>query len=73
MIHAAESAHTDCEPNDNVEAMRVALDAAGIEARPLWKPIHKQPVYKGAPAYTNGVSESLFQVGMCLPSGSVCP
>ena len=69
VIHAAESAHTDCEPNDNVEAMRVALDAAGIEARPLWKPMHKQPVYKGAPAYVNGVSESLFKVGMCLPSG----
>ena len=69
VIHAAESAHTDCEPNDNVEAMRMVLDAAGIEARPLWKPMHKQPVYKGAPAYVNGVSESLFKVGMCLPSG----
>ena len=69
VIHAAESAHTDCEPNDNVEAMRMVLDAAGIEARPLWKPMHKQPVYKDAPAYTNGVSESLFKVGMCLPSG----
>ena len=45
VIHAAESAHTDCEPNDNVEAMRVALDKANIEARPLWKPMHKQPCY----------------------------
>jgi dTDP-4-amino-4,6-dideoxygalactose transaminase len=45
VIHAAESAHTDCEPNDNVEALRVALDKAQIEARPLWKPMHKQPVY----------------------------
>lgn len=45
VIHAAESAHTDCEPNANVEAMRVALDLAGIEARPVWKPMHKQPVY----------------------------
>ncbi len=69
VVHAADSAHTDCEPNDNVEAMRVFLDAAGIEARPLWKPMHKQPVYRDAPAYVNGVSESIFKVGMCLPSG----
>lgn len=45
VIHAAESAHTDCEPNANVEALRVALDKANIEARPLWKPMHKQPCY----------------------------
>ena len=45
VIHAAESAHTDCEPNANVEAMRVALDRANIEARPVWKPMHKQPCY----------------------------
>ena len=45
VIHAAESAHTDCEPNANVEAMRVALDKAQIEARPVWKPMHKQPCY----------------------------
>ena len=45
VIHAAESAHTDCEPNANVEAMRVALDKAQIEARPVWKPMHCQPVY----------------------------
>ena len=45
VIHAATSAHTDCEPNANVEAMRVALDRAQIEARPLWKPMHKQPCY----------------------------
>ena len=45
VIHAAESAHTDCEPNANVEAMRVALDQAQIEARPVWKPMHKQPCY----------------------------
>lgn len=69
VIHAAQSATTDCQPNDNVEAMRVGLDAAGIEARPLWKPMHTQPVYSDAPAYVNGVSESLFKVGMCLPSG----
>ncbi len=69
VIHAGGGVHTDCEPNTNVEAMRIALDAAGIEARPLWKPMHKQPVYKNAPAYVNGVSEELFKVGMCLPAG----
>ena len=69
VIHAAESAHTDCEPNANVEAMRVALDQAQIEARPVWKPMHKQPCYKDVPAYVNGVSEALFKVGMCLPAG----
>ena len=69
VIHMAASAVTDCQPNDNVEALRVLLDAAGIEARPVWKPMHKQPVYKGVPAYVNGVSEGVFKVGMCLPSG----
>jgi len=69
VIHAASSAVTDCQPNDNVEALRVALDQAGIEARPVWKPMHKQPVYKNAPAYVNGVSEAIFKVGMCLPAG----
>ncbi len=69
VTHAAESLHTDCEPNANVEAMRVALDAAGIESRPLWKPMHKQPVYASNPAYINGVSEALFARGMCLPAG----
>ena len=91
VIHAASSAVTDCQPNDNVEALRVFLDQKGIEARPLWKPMHKQPVYQGVEslefrvesfpngiarqtsdksvAYINGVSEALFKVGMCLPSG----
>ena len=45
------------------------LSKAGIETRPLWKPMHLQPVYKDAPAYTNGVSEHLFSCGLCLPSG----
>lgn len=69
VTHAAGTAHTDCEPNANVEALRMALDKKGIEARPLWKPMHVQPVYKNNPAYTNGVSESLFKVGICLPAG----
>ena len=69
VIHAVDSPTTDCQPNDNVEALRVGLDALNIESRPLWKPMHKQPVYKNAPAYVNGVSEALFKVGLCLPSG----
>lgn len=69
VTHTAKSAHTDLEPNKNVEAMRVALDKANIEARPLWKPMHCQPVYQDCPAYTNGVSEELFKKGLCLPSG----
>ncbi len=92
VIHAASSAHTDCEPNANVEALRVLMDQAQIEARPLWKPMHKQPVYcrtiengklkieklscgatcqtsDTSVAYVNGVSESLFKVGLCLPAG----
>lgn len=69
VTHAAKTLRTDCEPNANVEAMRLALDAAGIESRPLWKPMHKQPVYAQNPAYINGVSEALFKQGLCLPSG----
>jgi len=53
----------------DTEAFCLKLDKAGIEARPLWKPMHLQPVYKHAPAFTNGVSEHLFRHGICLPSG----
>ena len=60
---------TDCQPNDNVEALRVFMLGKKIEARPTWKPMHKQPVYEGAPVYTNGVEEDLFKVGFCLPAG----
>lgn len=69
VTHESMSAHTSCEPNRNVEAMRVCLDKAGIESRPLWKPMHLQPVYAANPAYVNGVSEDLFERGLCLPSG----
>ena len=69
VTHTAKSAHTDLEPNKNVEAMRVTLDKANVEARPLWKPMHCQPVYQDCPSYTNGVSEELFKKGLCLPSG----
>ncbi|MCM1489678.1 MAG: DegT/DnrJ/EryC1/StrS family aminotransferase [Muribaculum sp.] len=65
----ADNIHTDCEPNANVEAMRLGLAARGIESRPLWKPMHKQPVFRQFPCYTNGVAESLFRRGLCLPSG----
>ncbi len=69
VTHAVANSHTAIEPNANVEAMRLALDAAQIESRPLWKPMHCQPVYASNPRYVNGVSESLFRTGMCLPSG----
>lgn len=69
VTHTAATAVTDCQPNANVEALRIALDKANIEARPLWKPMHRQPVYASNPAYVNGVSEQLFKVGICLPAG----
>ena len=51
------------------EKVRVALDQKGIETRPLWKPMHLQPVYKNNPCYVNGVSEKLFNQGLCIPAG----
>ena len=86
-VHGGGSVHTECEPNRNVEAMRLALLDEGVESRPLWKPMHLQPVYRRGKteefktddytifasgtsvAYINGVSESLFKRGLCLPSG----
>ena len=52
------------------EKVRLALKKENIEARPLWKPMHLQPIFKEYPAYINGVSENLFHRGLCLPSGS---
>jgi dTDP-4-amino-4,6-dideoxygalactose transaminase len=52
------------------ESIRIALEAEDIEARPLWKPMHLQPVYRSAPSYGGEVSGSLFEHGLCLPSGS---
>lgn len=69
VIKTVDSAVTDCQPNENVEALRVFMLSKKIEARPVWKPMHKQPVYASAPAYLNGVSEAIFKVGMCLPAG----
>ena len=69
VVHVGGSLHTVLEPNRNVEALRVWLDKAGIESRPLWKPMHAQPCYKDAPRYVNGTSDGLFRIGMCLPAG----
>ena len=69
VIKAVDSATTDCQPNENVEALRVFMLNKKVECRPVWKPMHKQPVYKDVPAYVNGVSESIFKVGFCLPAG----
>ena len=69
VIKAVESATTDCQPNDNVEALRVFMLEKKVECRPLWKPMHKQPVYSTNAVYTNGVEEKLFKVGFCLPAG----
>lgn len=83
VLRIPDSPVTDCQPNDNVEALRAYMDKASIEARPVWKPMHKHPVYcegavEVAPgiwegpkmvAYVNGASESIFKVGMCLPAG----
>ena len=69
MTHRATSPHTAVEPNVDVEALRLALQAAGIESRPLWKPMHLQPLYADAPAYVNGTAEAIFRRGLCLPAG----
>jgi dTDP-4-amino-4,6-dideoxygalactose transaminase len=52
------------------EMLRLALDKVNIESRPLWKPMHCQPVFKDAPFYGDGTAENLFKDGLCLPSGS---
>ena len=52
------------------ETIRLALEAENIESRPLWKPMHLQPIFQSSPSYKNGVSEDLFNRGICLPSGS---
>jgi dTDP-4-amino-4,6-dideoxygalactose transaminase len=52
------------------ETIRMKLNDDNIDSRPVWKPMHMQPVFSHAPAYTNGVSEKLFENGLCLPSAS---
>ena len=87
VIKAVDSATTDCQPNENVEALRVFMLGKKVECRPVWKPMHCQPVYRNGAvvsevseglevsegpnmvAYVNGVSESIFKVGFCLPAG----
>lgn len=69
VIHQVDCPTTDCQPNENIEALRVYMLERKIEARPVWKPMHKQPVYADCPAYVNGISEALFKIGMCLPAG----
>ena len=66
VVHGGGAVHTDCEPNRNVEAMRMALDKAGIESRPLWKPMHKQPVYC-AP-----LNDKEIMINEKMPCGAVC-
>ena len=69
VVHQVDSPTTDCQPNDNVEAMRLFMLSKKAECRPVWKPMHKQPVYADAVVYTNGIEEDLFKIGMCLPAG----
>lgn len=69
VVHQVDSPTTDCQPNDNVEAMRLFMLSKKVECRPVWKPMHKQPVYADAVVYTNGIEEDLFKIGMCLPAG----
>ena len=87
VIKAVDSATTDCQPNENVEALRVFMLQKKVECRPVWKPMHCQPIYRNGAevsevsvglkvsegpnmvAYVNGVSESIFKVGFCLPAG----
>ncbi|NBR43273.1 MAG: hypothetical protein EBU04_10605, partial [Verrucomicrobia bacterium] len=56
--------------NITAEQLRLALEAENIEARPIWKPLHLQPVFEGAEYHGRGVSDRLFSTGLCLPSGS---
>ncbi len=68
---ALQGAPTTCAPNENVLALIHQLDLAGVESRPLWKPMHLQPLYQEVPYYCGAdpVSENLFRAGLCLPSG----
>lgn len=69
VIKEVSCATTDCQPNENVEALRVYMLRKKVECRPVWKPMHKQPVYSNAVAYLNGISEEIFKIGFCLPAG----
>lgn len=58
------------DSNKTREALRLEFDKENIETRPLWKPMHQQPIFSDCKAYINGVSDNLFERGLCLPSGS---
>ena len=58
------------ESYEKREALRLVFEQANIETRPLWKPMHLQPVFEDSPYYGTSVSEELFTNGLCLPSGS---
>lgn len=60
----------EAEAGFSREDLRLAMEAANIETRPLWKPMHMQPVFAGAPFYGDGISKRLFEQGLCLPSGA---
>lgn len=66
---AASSTHTAAEPDAAVEALRLALNAENIESRPLWKPMHLQPVFAASPRFGGAVCQRLFRRGICLPAG----
>ena len=68
---STNNAPSSCEPNPNVMALIRQLDLAGVESRPLWKPMHRQPLFQGVPYYCGSepVCENLFRTGLCLPSG----
>jgi dTDP-4-amino-4,6-dideoxygalactose transaminase len=61
---------SDSMKNLNREALRLAFEAENIESRPLWKPMHLQPIFSKYPYYGKKVAETLFEDGLCLPSGS---
>lgn len=61
----------EAEAGFSREELRLAMEAANIETRPLWKPMHLQPVFADAPYYGDGTSEKLFETGLCLPSSPV--
>jgi dTDP-4-amino-4,6-dideoxygalactose transaminase len=57
-------------PGETSQRIRLALESENIEARPVWKPMHLQPVFRGARTFGGGVAERLFSCGLCLPSGT---
>lgn len=61
----------EAEAGFSREELRLVMEAANIETRPLWKPMHLQPVFADAPYYGDGTSEKLFETGLCLPSSPV--